>query len=131
MNALRTVLASCVVLAAVAVGGRPINGAEDTDANKQKIVGTWEMVKSSEKSGLPPGSTVEFTKDGKMKIKAKVQDKELVVEGKYSIEGDKLVSSATGADGKEQKDTDTITKLTDKELVLKGSKGEVTEFKKK
>jgi uncharacterized protein (TIGR03066 family) len=108
-----------------------INGADDKDTNKQKIVGTWEMVKSSDKNAPPPGTTVEFTKDGKMKIKLKVEGKEVVLEGTYSIDGDKLLSTMKEPDGKEQKDTDTITKLNGKEMVLKGSKGELNEFKKK
>ena len=53
-------------------------------------------------------------------------------EGTYSVDGDKLKTAIKDTDGKEQSDTDTITKLTDKELVIKDSKSdELLTFKKK
>jgi uncharacterized protein (TIGR03066 family) len=105
--------------------------ADDKDVNKTKIVGTWELVKSTAKEGAPPGTLVEFTKDGKFKLSVKAGDKEIKIDGTYSLDGDKLKTAMKGPDGKEISDTDTITKLDDKELTLKGSKGEITEFKKK
>jgi uncharacterized protein (TIGR03066 family) len=104
---------------------------KEKDANKTKIVGTWEMVKTTAKDSPPPGTLVEFTKDGKFKLAVKVGDKEIKLDGTFSVDGDKLKTTMKGPDGKEVSDTDTITKLDDKELTLKGSKGEITEFKKK
>ena len=107
--------------------------ADDKDkaADKEKLVGTWELVKTDAKDAPPPGTLVEFAKDGKLKITAAVGDKKITLNGSYSVEGDKLKTKMTTPDGKEISDTDTITKLTDKQLLLKGSKGENSEFKKK
>jgi uncharacterized protein (TIGR03066 family) len=107
--------------------------ADKDKTNKEKIVGTWVLEKPDKpKGGLPPGATIEFTKDGKLKLSAKQDGKEISVEGTYSVDGDKLKTTGQGPDGKEQTDTDTITKLTDKELVIKDSKsGEELTFKKK
>jgi uncharacterized protein (TIGR03066 family) len=129
MSALRIVVTGCLVLSLVAFAGTMSRADEKID--KDKIVGTWELTKSTAKDAPPPGTTVEFAKDGKMKIKVKVENKEITLEGTYSIDGAKLNTALKTPDGKEQKDTDTITKLTDKEMVLKGSKGEINEFKKK
>jgi uncharacterized protein (TIGR03066 family) len=126
---LRIVVTGFLVLSLVAFAGTTSQAQDKID--KDKIVGTWELTKSTAKEGPPPGTTVEFTKDGKLKFKVKVENKEITLEGTYTIDGDKLNTAMKTPDGKEQKDTDTITKLTDKEMVLKGSKGEVNEFKKK
>src|SRR5262249_55191986 len=100
--------------------------------NKEKIVGTWGLEKPETPKNLPPGSTLEFTKDGKLKFSAKVGDQAVNLEGTYSVDGDKLKTTLKDTDGKEQSDTDTITKLTDKELVIKDSKtDELLTFKKK
>jgi uncharacterized protein (TIGR03066 family) len=104
---------------------------KEKNANKEKIVGTWELVKTSAKEAPPPGTTVEFTKDGKLKFSAKVGDQEIKIEGTYSIDGDKLKTTIKSPDGKEITDTDTIVKLDDKEMSLKDTKGVTTEFKKK
>jgi uncharacterized protein (TIGR03066 family) len=126
-----------LLLACFAAGliGYAASAADDADkdkaSNKEKIVGTWELVKADSKDAPPPGTVVEFTKDGKMKITVTVEEKKLTLNGSYSIEGDKLKTKVTTPDGQESSDTDTITKLTDKELSLKDTKGQKTEFKKK
>ena len=99
----------------------------DKNANKDKVVGTWEMVKGT----LPQGSTLEFTKDGKLKITLTIDDKKTTLEGSYTLDGDKLKTKITGPDGQEHSDTDTITKLTDKEMSLKDTKDQRTELKRK
>jgi uncharacterized protein (TIGR03066 family) len=104
---------------------------KEKSSNKEKIVGTWELVKADSKNAPPPGTLVEFTKDGKLKFTVTLGEKKITVEGTYSVEGDTLKSKVTGPDGQESSDTDTITKLTDKEMSLKDKKGERTEFKKK
>jgi uncharacterized protein (TIGR03066 family) len=44
-------------------------GADKKDDNKTKIVGVWEVAKGE----LPKGSTMEFTKDGKLKVTINVE----------------------------------------------------------
>lgn len=109
-------------------GSKPTNPSNVEMSNKDKIVGVWEIVRGGK---LPPGTTFEFTKDGKMKVAMKVQDKTMNMEGTYTVEGDKLKNAGKGPDGKEQKETDTIVKLTDTELVLKDEHKTTIEFKKK
>jgi uncharacterized protein (TIGR03066 family) len=105
---------------------------KDAKIDKDKIVGTWVLEKPETPKNLPPGTNLEFTKDGKLKLRAKSDGQSIEVDGTYSVEGDKLKTTAKDQDGKEQTDTDTITKLTDKELVIKDSRsGEELTFKKK
>jgi uncharacterized protein (TIGR03066 family) len=91
-------------------------------SNADLIVGTWEAVKGE----MPPGTTVEFTKDGKMKANIKVGDKTMSMEGTYKVEGDKLTTSMEG-----KSDTDTIKTLNDTTLIIEDSKGKTNEMKKK
>jgi uncharacterized protein (TIGR03066 family) len=98
-------------------------GVAGTD-NAKKIIGVWELVK-----GESPGSTVEFTRDGKLKVHAKVKDKEVNADGTYKIEGDKLKVTLTFK-GKTILETNKIKKLTEKELILVDEEGKVEEFKR-
>src|SRR5262249_5358453 len=109
MNTVRlsAVVVSCLALILSA-------SAEEKDSNKEKIIGTWEIVKSE--GGVPPGTTLEFTKDGKLTIKVKVDDKTVTVSGTYAIDGDKL-KTVVKIDDKEMKETMTIKTLTDKSFV--------------
>jgi uncharacterized protein (TIGR03066 family) len=95
-------------------------------SNADLIVGTWEPVKGD----MPPGTTVEFTKDGKMKANMKIGDKTLTMEGTYKVEGDKIKTSMKMGD-KEMSDTDTIKTLNDTTLIMEDSKGKTTEMKRK
>src|SRR5262245_47647479 len=87
MNALRLMVAAAVAIALTA-GVR----AEDKDEKKDNaklLVGTWEVTKSFDK-GPAVGTSVEFTKDGKVKVKTKVEDKDVQREGTYKVDGDTL-----------------------------------------
>jgi uncharacterized protein (TIGR03066 family) len=130
MRCLRAVLVGCFVAGLIA--SPPLLRGDDKKAsNKEKIVGTWELVKTDAKNGAPPGTIVEFTKDGKLNITVMAGDQKIAVKGTYSVQADTLKSAMKGEDGKEVTDTDKILKLTDKELVLKDTKGQTTELKKK
>jgi uncharacterized protein (TIGR03066 family) len=99
-------------------------------SNRTKILGVWELTKSE--AGVLPKTTLEFTRDGKLKIAIEVDDKPVIVEGTYKVEGDKLTITVKAPDeDKESTDTATITKLTDKELITKDEKGKIDEFRKK
>jgi uncharacterized protein (TIGR03066 family) len=105
---------------------------KDDKTNKEKIVGTWVLEKPETPKNLPPGAVFEFTKDGTLKFSAKVDGKDVHGEGTYSVDGDKLKTAIKDPNGGEQSDTDTITKLTDKEMVIKETKSdELLTFKKK
>src|SRR5262245_3195877 len=70
MNVLR-LLVAVAVACALAVGAR----ADEKKADNAKLlVGTWEVAKADQGT-VPVGSTVEFTKDGKMKVTHKQGDK--------------------------------------------------------
>lgn len=100
-------------------------GTAADDDNAKKIVGKWEVTKSG--SDLPTGSTVEFTKDGKLTAIVKGDDTK--IEGTYKVEKDKLsVKLKVGDQSVEE--TVTITKLSDTELELKDKDAKVDVFKK-
>jgi len=81
--------------------------------DKAKLVGTWEFVKSTDKKSPPPGSTVEFTKDGMVKVSTKAAKQSITIEGTYTVDGDTLKIEI----GKDDTRTMRIIRLTDKELV--------------
>jgi uncharacterized protein (TIGR03066 family) len=120
-------------LFAIALGGMIIGlsgfaGAaddKDKDDNAKKIVGKWEITKSG--SDLPAGSTVEFTKDGK--LTAVIKGDDLKLEGTYKVEKEKLTVKLKAGD-QSIEETVTITKLTDNALELKDKDNKVDVFKK-
>jgi uncharacterized protein (TIGR03066 family) len=132
MRALRMVGVGCLLLAVATAGLAGEKGKID----KSKLIGAWTFVKTSDKKeGPPPGAslTVEFTKDGKVNVTAKLEDKTHKVSGTYEVKGDTLTTVMKGPMGKEKKETGTIAELTDKKLVLKEEKDGktvTTEFKK-
>jgi uncharacterized protein (TIGR03066 family) len=95
----------------------------------KKLVGTWTLVKVDE-PGAPPqpaGASVkvEFTKDGKMIVNMEEKDKKVTLSGTYKVTGDKMTSTVKPAEGGAEKtETQTISKLTDKQLIFT-SKGKV------
>jgi uncharacterized protein (TIGR03066 family) len=121
MSKLGMVLAGVMVLSLAAFGT-----SQDKADNKTKIVGVWEVTKGD----APPGATLEFTKDGKLKMMAKLKDQTLSMEGTYKIDGDKMSVTLKLGD-KEKTEALTIKTLTDKVLVTVDSKGQADEFKRK
>src|SRR5262245_29891888 len=94
-----------LVLCLAACSGKKEDKKDDKDSgkgktNEEKLIGTWEAAKPSK--DLPPGATLEFTKDGKLIMEAKVKipakdkekEKEMPVrmEGTYKVDGDKITS---------------------------------------
>ena len=101
------------------------SGTAADEDNAKKIVGKWEVTKSG--SDLPTGSTVEFTKDGKLTAIVKGDDTK--IEGTYKVEKEKLTVKLKVAD-QSIEETVTITKLTDDALELKDKDAKVDVFKK-
>jgi len=99
-------------------------------AAKTKIVGVWEATKGD----LPPGSTIEFTKEGKVKVAFKGPDGKLIdvpIEATYAVDGDKVKVTSKGPDGKDKTEAMTIKTLNDKELVLSDEMKKEVSFTKK
>ena len=119
MKRLLTV-AMAVVMIALA-GTAP---AADED---KKIVGKWEITKSG--SDLPPGTTIEFTKDGKLTVVLKIEGKDEKITGTYKVDKTKLTVKLE-AGGETHEETVTITKLTDEVLTIEDKDKKVDEFKK-
>jgi uncharacterized protein (TIGR03066 family) len=125
MKSLRIVAAA--TLAAVLLGS--LRAEEKKADNKALIVGVWELTKAGE-GGPPVGTTMGFTKDGKVKMSGKADGKEFSFDGTYVVEGDKLSASIKSPD-RTEKGTVTIKKLTDKEFVTQDENGRALEFKRK
>jgi uncharacterized protein (TIGR03066 family) len=119
MKRLLTV-AMAVVMIALA-GTAP---AADED---KKIVGKWEITKSG--CDLPPGTTIEFTKDGKLTVVLKIEGKDEKITGTYKVDKTKLTVKLE-AGGETHEETVTITKLTDDALSIEDKDKKVDEFKK-
>ncbi len=98
------------------------------DDYKDKIVGVWIVVKAPE---TPAGTVMEFAKDGKVSVTAKIQGTEIKTEATYTIEGDKVTILSKNRQGKEMKHVHTIKTLTDSKLILTGPAGEEFELKLK
>ena len=122
MRLLRFVGTACLALCLVA----STTAAEKEAPNAKKIVGTWEAVEGQ----VPPGSTVEFTRDGKLKATVKAEDKAFTIEGTYKVEGDALKATYKH-DGEEKTHASRIKTLTGTRLVLEDQDGKVSEFKRK
>ena len=92
----------------------------------KKLVGKW----SAEDEDAGTSMVVEFTKDGQLKVTAKEKKgKDVQLNGTYTVDGDKVAVTFKAGD-KEFKETLTIVKLTDDELVTKDSKGKKDTFER-
>jgi uncharacterized protein (TIGR03066 family) len=132
MKAMRLALAAAAVWVGLAALAPADDKADKDEADvKKKIVGRWEAV---EGKGLPKGAVMDFKKDGKVTITAKVNEKDINVDGTYKVKGKSFTLTMKGKDkqGKEKERTQTIkiTKITDKALEVEDSKGEALTFKK-
>lgn len=104
-------------------------GADDKKVDAAQLVGKWEVTKATQM--IPPGSVVEFAKEGKVTVTFKGPDgKEKALEGKYKLDGDKLNTKFT-VDGETHEDTDTVKKLTDEEMELENGEKQTVNLKKK
>lgn len=102
--------------------------ANAQDDNAKKIVGTWEVTRSG--SDLPVGTSLEFTKDGKLHAVIKADGMEIKLDGTYKVEKDKLSVKIKVGD-QDIEETATIKKLTDDALEIEDKDKKVDVFKKK
>jgi uncharacterized protein (TIGR03066 family) len=121
-------IAAAVVLALGLMAGNLGLARDDkkADTTKDKLTAVWQVTKSAD---LPPGASIEFAKDSKLKITIPTDDKPIMFEGTWSVDGKDLKVAVT-VDGKEEKQTLKIVELTDTKLVTKDEKDKQDEFKK-
>jgi len=115
------------VAAMVVVVSASARSEDDKTDYAKLIVGKWEVTKSDEGS-VPAGALIEFTKDGKLKATIKKGGEEENVEGTYKVVKNTFEVTIGGDGGKMQ--TITISKINDKEMVIKDKDDKVVELKK-
>ena len=74
--------------------------------------------------------TLEFTKDGKLKIVFGTDDKTVKIDGTYKVTGAEITVTLEFM-GKTKTDTAKIKSLTDKELQLEKGDGKIDVLKRK
>ena len=106
------------VVMAVAAGAAAPEKKDEKKFDSGKLLGKWEP------KDLPAGIkvTVEFAKDGKLLLIYDERGKAQKSEGTYKLDGDKLSVVLKKGD-KDEKETMTVKKLTDTELVTTDEKG--------
>jgi len=104
--------------------------ADEKKADNAKLaVGTWEVTKTHE-GGPPKGGTVEFTKDGKIKVTGEQDGMKHNFEGTYKIDGNKMALTFKIGDNEQAVDL-TIDKLDEKTFATTSSAGKVELTRKK
>jgi uncharacterized protein (TIGR03066 family) len=118
-----------VVLGSLGLGlGTPAAADEKKDDLAKKIVGKWEITKAGGDVG--PGSTLDFTKDGKVTLVVKEENESRTLKGTYKIEKDQLTVTLTvGENSFDQ--TLTIKKLTDDAMELEDEKKMIDVLRRK
>jgi uncharacterized protein (TIGR03066 family) len=124
MNTLRWLAVGMIVCL---IGG-PARADEKVDY-KKLIVGKWEVSKADEGT-VPPGTLVEFTKDGKFIVAGKKDDMDVKFEGTYTVEGNTFTFKLKIGE-EEMSQTITITKISEKEMSTKNKEDKKVELKKK
>ena len=102
--------------------------ADEKKDNAKLIQGKWEVVAAHE-GGPPKGGTVEFTKDGKIKVSGEQNGMKQEFDGTYKVNGDKLVLTFKIGDAERPVNL-TIEKLDETTCITMSSAGKV-ELKRK
>ncbi|HEV3145334.1 MAG TPA: TIGR03066 family protein [Gemmataceae bacterium] len=123
---MRTLLLMALGLSVAFLAGSARADEKDT---AKLLVGKWEATKVDEGT-LPQGTIVEFTKDGKVKITAKKDDKDVNLAGTYTFENHKLTVKLKMND-EEKEHTVTIKKINETEFVAEHEDGKSITFTKK
>ena len=102
--------------------------ADDEKDNAKLVVGKWKVVKASPKT-FPIDTVMDLSKDDKVKVIGKRDDKEFIHKGTYKVDGAKIIITVK-VEGEEQKHVLTITKINDTDMVTDHLGGGTIEFKK-
>ncbi len=116
-------LTNLILLASVAIAD------DNKDDSSKLIVGIWEVT-STEGDGPPKGSTIEFTKDNKVKVTGDRNGQKMSLEGTYKIDGKKLALKLSH-EGNERSIDLTIDKLDEKTFALTNDTGKAELTRKK
>jgi uncharacterized protein (TIGR03066 family) len=120
MTRLRIGLAALLLLGVAAV-----RADDKKDLDKSKLVGTWVVTSGQT---LEPGTTWEFTKDGKTTVVIKNPNGTTTrFEGTYTIKGQSFTIKGKLA-GDDHEETLKVPTLTDKKLVLVDEDGKEDTF---
>jgi uncharacterized protein (TIGR03066 family) len=111
----------CCPLALVIGFGVSADDKKDEKIDAAKLIGRWEA------KGPKGALVIEFTKDGKTRSAFTSFGQPGKVEGTYTVDGNKLITVAKHEE-REVKETLTITKLTDSELVGTTGRGQEKAF---
>src|SRR5262245_11185346 len=109
---MRAILGCAVVLGLACAASA--GGQAKIDA--KKLIGKWELVPEKDKKEKGPPTLIEFGPNSKVLFTVGVAGQEVKVEGTYKLESDKIAVQMKLGD-KDIKETLTIKKLTDDELV--------------
>jgi len=123
---MRAILGCAVVLGLVCAANAGGQGKIDT----KKLVGKWELVPDKDKKEKGPPTVIEFGANAKVSFIVGVAGQEVKVDGTYQLESDKIAVQMKLGD-KDIKETLTIKKLTDDELVTEDSKSKIETLKRK
>jgi uncharacterized protein (TIGR03066 family) len=113
-----------VITCVLALGVR----AEDNQDNARMVVGKWTVVKASPGT-FPLGTVLDLSKDDKARVVGSRDGKDFIHAGTYEVDGARIVITVK-VEGKEQKHTLTITKISDTEMATEHGGGGTIEFKK-
>ena len=117
---MRLIIGAILVLTLAGASATAVAGDDKVDG--KKLIGKWEPKDAK--------IVIEFTDKGKLTMSIDEGGKTEKIEGTYKLDGNKL-DVVISFGGKEQKETLTIKKLTDDELVTTDSKGKEETLKKK
>ena len=111
-----------LALAGAAAGQDKEKEKEKIDA--KKLIGKWERADTK-------GAKVvlEFADKGKLTITIDTPSETVKIDGSYKLDGDKLGLAMTFM-GEATKETVTVTKLTDEEMVCKDQSDKEEKFKR-
>jgi uncharacterized protein (TIGR03066 family) len=123
MNLLR-LMGAGVVLCMLAVGTR----ADDPQDFAKLVVGKWKVAKASPGT-FPLGTIVNLSEDDEVKVIGKRDGKVFIHAGTYRMDGATIVITVK-VEGKEQKHTLTVTKISETDMVTNHGGGGTIEFTK-
>lgn len=119
---MRVLIGAVAILALTGIAAGQDKDKDKDKVDAKKLIGKWEP-----KEG---GITIEFLEKGKLTLSLDLGGKSEKIEGTYKVDGNKI-EVALSFGGKEQKETLTVKKLTDDELMTTDSKGKDETLKRK